>query len=149
MSRIVLRVKRWARIEGELPGKKGDPGCAATDNRLFVESVLWIAWTGSPWRDPPGEFGNWFTVYTRFWRSANKGVWERVFKALSDGQDFEYVMIDGTICRVRQHGAGAKGRLKIRPSGACAADWRQKSVRLSMLWAISSNSCWFPVSVMT
>lgn len=121
MIRTVLGDERWARIEGELPGKKGDPGCTARNNRLFVESVLWIARTGSPWRDLPSEFGNWFTAYTRFWRWANKGVWERVFKALSDDPDFEYVMIDGTICRVHQHGAGAKGGLKIRPSGARAA----------------------------
>jgi hypothetical protein len=45
-----------------------------------------------------------------------------VFKALSDDPDFEYVMIDGTICRVHQHGAGAKGGLKIRPSAVHAAD---------------------------
>lgn len=39
--------------------------------------------TGSPWRDLPEAFGKWFTVYTRFWRWAQKGVWERVFKALA------------------------------------------------------------------
>jgi putative transposase len=121
LIRTVLGDERWARIEGQLPGKKGDPGCTASDNRLFVESVLWVARTGSPWRDLPGEFGNWFTVYTRFWRWARNGVWERVFRTLSDDPDFEYVMIDGTICRVHQHGAGAKGGLKIRPSGVRAA----------------------------
>jgi hypothetical protein len=36
-------------------------------------------------------------------------VWEGVFKALSGDPDFEYVMIDRTMCRVHQHGAGAKG----------------------------------------
>jgi putative transposase len=121
LIRTVLGDGRWARIEGELPGRKGDPGRTARDNRLFVESVLWVARTGSPWRDLPFECGNWFTAYTRFWRWAKKGVWERVFKALSDDPDFEYVMIDGTICRVHQHGAGAKGGLKIRLSGARAA----------------------------
>src|ERR1700687_2277747 len=104
------------------PGKLSDPGQSAKDNRLFVEAVLWIARTGSPWRDLPAEFGKWFSVYTRFWRWSQKGVWERVFKALSDDPDFEYVMIDGTICRVHQHRAGAKGGLKIRPSAVHAAD---------------------------
>jgi hypothetical protein len=60
-----------------------------------------------------GAFGKWFTVYTRFWRWAWKGVWEHIFKSLCDGPDFEYVLIDGTL--VHQHGTGAKGRLKIRP----------------------------------
>jgi transposase len=118
---MILSAERWARIEHELPGKKSDAGRTAKDNRLFVEAVLWIARTGSPWRDLPEAFGKWLTVYTRFWRWAKKGVWERVFMALSDDPDFEYVMIDGTICRVHQHGTGAKGGLKIRPSDARAA----------------------------
>lgn len=122
MIRTCLSDERFARIEGELPGKASDPGQTARDNRLFVEAVLWIARTGCPWRDLPAEFGKWFSVYTRFWRWSQKGVWERVFEALSDDPDFEYVMIDGTICRVHQHGAGAKGGLKIRPSAVHAAD---------------------------
>jgi transposase len=62
-----------------------------------------------------------FTVYTRFWRWAQKGVWERIFKALCDDPDFEYVLIDGTLVRVHQHGTGAKGGLKISPSAARVA----------------------------
>ncbi len=83
-----------------IDGKAGDPGQTATDNRLFVEAVSWIARTGFPWRDLPAEFGKWFSLHTRFWRSSQKGVWECVFKVLSEDLDFEYVMIDGTICQV-------------------------------------------------
>ena len=60
--------------------------------------------------------GNWFTVYTRFWRWAQKGVWERVFNVLSDDPDFECVLLDETHVRVHQHGTGAKGGLASRPS---------------------------------
>src|SRR6201989_2596151 len=113
--RFVLRDDQWARMEGHCLGKPGDPGRSGRNNRLFVEAVLWIARTGSPWRDLPEGFGKWFTVYTRFWRWVQKGVWERVFKALCDDPDVEYVLIDGTLVRVHQHGTGAKGGLKIRP----------------------------------
>ncbi len=65
---------QWIRIAPELPGKPGDPGCPGKGNRLFVEAALWIARTGSPWRGLPAGFGKWFTVYTRFWRRARKGV---------------------------------------------------------------------------
>ena len=60
-----------------LPGKEGDPGRTAADNRWFVEAVLWIGRTGYPWRDLPKEFGRWHTVYMRFSRWRRKGVWER------------------------------------------------------------------------
>lgn len=46
---------------------------------------FWIARTGSPWRDLPEAFGKWFTVYTHFWRWAQKGVWERVFQGAPRG----------------------------------------------------------------
>ena len=109
MVRKILNDAQWARIAPELPGKKGDPGKSGTDNRLFVEAVLWVARTGSPWRDLPDDFGKWSTVYTRYWRWAQKDKWESIFKRLSEDADFEYVMIDGTIVRVHQHGAGARG----------------------------------------
>lgn len=120
MIRTMLSDAQWEQIAPELPGKPGDPGRRGRDNRRFVEAVLWIARTGTPWRDLPDEFGAWYTVYTRFWRWAQKGVWDRIFKLLSDDPDFEYVMIDGTIVRVHQHGAGAKGGLKIKPSASRA-----------------------------
>ena len=50
-----------------------------------------------------------------------KNVFDRIFKALSGDPDFEYVMLDGAITRVRQHGADAKGGPKIRPSADRAA----------------------------
>ena len=115
MIRTMLKDSQWDRIAPRLPGKAGDPGRPAADNRLFVEAVLWIARTGAPWRDLPAHFGRWNSVFRRFRRWASKGVFETVFKDLSLDPDFEYAIIDGTIIRVHQHGTGAKGGLKIRP----------------------------------
>jgi transposase len=121
LDRTVLSDAQWDRLAPVLPGKDGDPGRSGGDNRLFVEGVLWIARTGAPWRDLPPAFGNWNSVFRRFRRWARKGVFDLIFKALSGDPDFEYVMIDGTIIRVHQHGAGAKGGLKVRPSAGRAA----------------------------
>ena len=115
MVREVLRDDQWQRIEGLLPGKSGDPGVTAGDNRRFVEAVLWIARTGAPWRDLPDAFGNWNSTWRRFRRWALKGVFEKVFQAMAGDPDFEYVIVDGTLVRVHQHRTGAKGGLKIRP----------------------------------
>jgi putative transposase len=120
LVRKVLSDAQWQRIAPELPGKKSDPGRSGKDNRLFMEAVLWLVRTGAPWRDIPEEFGKWKTVYTRFWRWADKGVWESLFNSLADDPDFEYIMLDGTIVRLHQHGAGARGGLSIRRSGARA-----------------------------
>ena len=115
MIRLVLNDAQWERVAPFLPGKAADPGRSAANNRLFLEAVLWMARAGAPWRDLPDAFGNWNSVFRRFRRWATKGVFERIFEALSGDHDFEYALIDGTIVRVHQHGTGAKGGLKIRP----------------------------------
>ena len=118
MIRLMLSDAQWERVEPLLPGKAGRSG---TDNRRFLEAVLWLVRTGVPWRDLPAAFGCWNTAFRRFRRWACKGVFERLFTALSGAPDFEYALVDGTIVRVHQHGAGAKGGLALRPSAARAA----------------------------
>ena len=117
MYRFVLTDTQWNLIAGLVPGKPGDPGQTGKNNRLFLESVLWIARTGAGWRDLPKECGNWNSVFKRFRRWAKNGVFERLFIVLRGDPDFEYVMVDGTISRVHQQGTGARGGLKIKQSG--------------------------------
>jgi transposase len=121
VDRRVLREHQWERIAPLLPGKKGDPGRSVADNRLFLEAVLWIVRVGAPWRDLPESFGNWNSVFQRFRRWAKSGVFDRIFAILSADADFEYVIVDGTIVRVHQHGTGAKGGRRLRPLGGPAA----------------------------
>ena len=117
MVRYWLRDDQYERIASFLPGKKGDPGRTGKDNRLFVEAVLWIARTGSPWRDLPGEFGVWNSVYQRFARCSRQGVWDRMFTELARDADFEEVFIDSTIVRAHQHAAGAPKKTATKPLG--------------------------------
>jgi len=120
-DRLILSDGQWARIAGTIIGRADQCGSTGRDNRMFVEGVLWVARTGAPWRDLPPEFGNWNSTFRRFSRWSEKGVWERMFETLADDADFEYLIIDSTIVRAHQHASGAKGGLKIRPSGARAA----------------------------
>lgn len=115
MTRRELTEAQWTRIERLVPGKAGDRGRRGEDNRLFVDAVLWIARTGSPWRDLPETFGRWNSVFQRFRRWAKNGVWDRLFKALAEDPDFEYLIVDSTIVRAHQHAAGAKGGAATRP----------------------------------
>jgi putative transposase len=61
-------------------------------------------------------------VFQRFRRSAKKDVWKRIFDALVEDPDFEYLIIDSTIVRAHQHAVGAqKGGAKMRRSGVRVA----------------------------
>ncbi len=88
-------------------GKKRDLGRTAKDNRLFVEAVLYRYKAGIPWRDLSEKFGDFRVIHTRYSRWAEKGIWAKIFKLLSDGFDNEHAMIDSTIIRAHQHSAGA------------------------------------------
>jgi len=120
-QRFVVSDSLWQRLERLLPGKASDCGVTATDNRLFLEAVFWRVRTGSPWRDLPPAFGNWNSQFRRFRRWAKSGVFEGLFKAMSQDVDLEYALIDGTIVQVHQKATGAKGGLRLRPLGARAA----------------------------
>lgn len=122
MVRVWLRDDQYERIAAQLPGKASDPGRTAANNRLFVEAVLWIARTGSPWRDLPPEFGPWNSVYQRFARWPRRGVWHRVFAQLAQDADFEEAFIDSTIVRAHQHAAGAPKKTVTKRSADRAAD---------------------------
>jgi len=115
-ERFVISDRSWEIVEPHLPGSHLDSGVTAKDNRLFLEAVLWKVRVGSPWRDLPEGFGPWNSVFRRFRRWAQRGVFQRLFELVSGDPDFEYVLVDGTIVSVHQKATGAKGGLSIRPS---------------------------------
>lgn len=114
-KRYALSDEQWEKIRDLLPGRDGCRGRSGQDNRLFIDAVLWILRSGAPWRDLPERYGDWKNTHHRFSRWAKSKVWEQIFQVLTKDVDNEYLMIDSTIVRVHQHGAGArKGEKKTR-----------------------------------
>ncbi len=74
MARRELRDDQWKHIKDVLPGKASDPGRTATDNRKFVDAVLWIARTGAQWHELPESFGARNSVFQRYNQWSNAGV---------------------------------------------------------------------------
>lgn len=103
----------WSRIENLLPGRPGQLGWVAADNRLFLDAILYVAKTGIPWRDLPNRFGTWGTVYKRFDRWSRKGTWRVVFEALQD-PDLEWLILDSTVIRAHPCAAGASKKVGAR-----------------------------------
>jgi transposase len=101
--------------------------------RLFFEAVLYLARTGVPWRDLPGEFGAWDAVYNRFRRWIASGSLARLFELLTDNPAFgevKRVLIDATNVRAHRCAAGArkkKGRRRIKGLVAAVAVLPAKS----------------------
>jgi transposase len=121
-KRYELSNAQWERVRDLLPGKPGDPGRTAADNRLFVNAVLWVLRSGARWSDLPERYGKYKTVHKRFMRWAENGVWERLFAVLTRDRDNDYLMIDSTIVRAHQQAATGKGGPKTRLWGVPEVD---------------------------
>ena len=102
-----LRDDQWERLKEFVPGgRKGKRG-PRTDNRRFLNALLWMARSGARWRDLPERFGGYETVKRRYYRWIEMGVLDEILAALAREADLEWLMIDSTIVRAHQHAAGA------------------------------------------
>ncbi len=121
--RYEIRDDQWEQIKDLLPPeRKPQGGRPPKDHRKMLNAMLWIARTGAPWRDLPEYYGSWSTVYSRFRRWQIAGIWDQILEHVSIEPDFESIMIDATIVRVHQHGAGAKGGAFSKQLGVPEAD---------------------------
>lgn len=99
----------WEILEPLLPGRRGQWGGIAKDNRQFINAIFWILRTGAPWRDLPPDYGDWKNTHRRFCRWRDKGIWSDVLETVIDEPDFEWLMIDASHIKVHPHAAGAVG----------------------------------------
>jgi transposase len=125
LDRHDLTDEEWRRLAPMMPAD-ARRGHRWSDHRVVVKGILFRTRTGCPWRDLPGEYGNWKTVYNRHRRWSLDGTWEKILGRLRAGCDeaegAEWtVSADSTVIRAHQHAAGARRALpaELVTGGAC------------------------------
>jgi transposase len=135
-----LNDEQWRQIKPHLPTDVR--GKERVDDRTVISGILYVLRCGCRWKDCPPEYGPPTTIYNRFVRWAERGVWERLFRELAArGRSGDIQMIDSTHVKAHRSAAGGKGGSRNRRSAARAAGETRKSTQLQMLRAVFFPSC--------
>jgi transposase len=107
---LVVRIFRAVR------NRRGEPG---HNDRRFLEAVHYFTVHNITWRALPAEFGNWNSIWKRFWRLSRSGTFEAFFLALAEcGQTAGLIqMFDST--SIRAHVSAAGANVWPAPSASC------------------------------
>ena len=109
MTCLMRNGSGWCRCYLPMPGRAG----AGVITRMVIDGIMFRTRAGCPWRDLPGEYGNWKTVYNRHRGWSLDGTWERILNCLragcdeAEGADWT-VSADSTVVRAHQHAASAR-----------------------------------------
>jgi len=106
MARFDLTDEEWAIIERLLPPQGRGP--KRKDDRQVLNGIFYILRTGAPWRDLPERYGPRTTVYNRYTRWGERGVWRDIFEALAQESEDALIFIDASIVKAHRAAAGSK-----------------------------------------
>jgi hypothetical protein len=79
-----LTDEQWASVGPLLPPQRGEVGRAPHDHREVLGGILWVARTGSSWREMPQEYGKWESAYRRHELWVKQGLWQRILRVLGE-----------------------------------------------------------------
>ena len=140
MARLFwLAEEAWTAIEPHLP--RGRPGKPRVDDRRVISGILHVLKTGCCWRDVPAAYGPPTTIYNRFNRWSQRGLWQRLFARMAASGDVpEELSLDSSHVKAHRSAAGGKGGSGCRRSAARVADAPRKSIAWPMIAADRSPS---------
>jgi transposase len=126
---------QWRRIEPHLPTDVR--GKDRVDDRRVISGIVHVLKSGCRWCDCPPEYGPPTTIYNRFVRWAERGVWERLFRELAGrGRSRQTQMVDSTYVKAHRSASGGKGGSRTRRLAAHAAGAIRRSTQSQMLKAV-------------
>jgi transposase len=101
-------MSKWGKIEPFLPTDAR--GMARVDDRRVISGIVHVLKSGCRWCDCPPQYGPPTTIYNRFVRWAERGVWDKLFRRLAArGRSAETQMIDSAHVKAHRSASGGRG----------------------------------------
>ncbi len=107
MSNLTLSNQNWQSIYAFLQTCSNIYVGDELATRQFIEAIHWIARSGAQWRLLPEGYGQWNSIYKRFVRWGEQGIWQKMFEHFAADPDMEWIAFDSTIVRAHPCAAGA------------------------------------------
>ena len=108
VAHMKITKKIYKKIEPLLPVQRGN---VVITNRRFLEAILYMLENGCKWRSLPKKFGNWATIYKRFRRWTEAGVFQKVLEVIQNERfeniDISALSLDSTFVKVSPNASGA------------------------------------------
>ena len=94
----------WTKVLQVFAASCSRRGAKGRNDRRFLEALHYFTVHNITWRALPSCFGNWNSVWKRFWRLSRAGVFEAFFEALAalSGTAHLVQMFDSTIVRAQK-----------------------------------------------
>ncbi len=142
MARFDLSDEEWTVISGLLPKQRRGP--ERKDDRRVLNGIFYILRTGAPWRDLPERYGPRTTVYNRYVRWGERGIWRGIFEALSQECEDALIFIDASIVKAHRAAAGSKkgNWQKVLAAHAAVAQVRFRGCRCQRTPVSAGNQRW-------
>lgn len=119
----------WERVVQVFRAVRSRRGDKGRDDRTFLEALHYFCVHNITWRALPHAFGNWNSIWKRFWRLSRAGVFEAFFDALAAMSQTAHLvqMFDSTVVRAHVSAAGAKGGRMAKRWAARAGAFQPRS----------------------
>src|SRR5215212_730702 len=109
MPRHRLRDAVWALLHAKLVAIPSIWKRDIERLRQFIEAVVHVLRTGVAWEDLPERLGKPNSLYRRFRRWSQQGIWDALFESGIPEDELETVMVDATITKAQRFASGARG----------------------------------------
>ncbi len=133
----------WATVLRVFAASCSRRGPKGRNDRRFLEALHYFTVHNITWRALPECFGNWNSVWKRFWCLSRAGVFEAFFDVLAALSETAHLvqMFDSTIVRAHVSAAGAKGgkagRLWAAPGVGSRPRSTSRPTGMAIRWAFA------------